>query len=63
MDPKTLLLQGQPLSPEASRAWAFALRLHGDVANDNGHLNRRRDDPQGNKGTVLHLSISPPKAG
>lgn len=55
-------LPGLPLSSEKSRAWARALRLHGDVANDNGHAQRRRkDDPP--KGTILHLSVAPPKAG
>ncbi len=55
-------LSGLPLTAEGARAWARALRLHGDVANDNGHgYRRRKGDPP--KGTILHLEIAPPKAG
>jgi len=61
MDPKTGFF-GEILPQEGAEVWARALRVHGDVANDNGQPQRRRkgDTPAG---TVLHLSIAPPKAG
>ena len=46
------------LPQEGGEAWARALRVHGDVANDNGQPQGRRkgDTPAG---TVLHVSIAP----